>query len=87
MLVIKSFWPVMDLDMRTTLCNTGSNPFSLFCQTKSPGAKLSAIVMLISDGFIVCVFVWVWFVCMGVVCMCICVGVWCVIMFESFYSI
>ena len=80
MLVIKSFWPVMDLDMRTTLCNTGSNPFSLFCQTKSPGAKLSAIVMLISDGFIVCVgvFVWVW---------CVCMGLWCVIMFESFYSI
>ena len=71
MLVIKSFWPVMDLDMRTTLCNTGSNPFSLFCQTKSPGAKLSAIVMLISDVFIVGVFVWVW----------------CVIMFETFYSI
>ena len=59
MLVIKSFWPVMDLDMRTTLCNTGSNPFSLFCQTKSPGAKLSAIVMLISDEFIVCVGVFV----------------------------
>lgn len=65
MLVIKSFWPVMDLDMRTTLCNTGSNPFSLFCQTKSPGAKLSAIVMLISDEFIVCVGVF----CMGVVCL------------------
>ena len=79
-LVIKSFWPVMDLDMRTTLCNTGSNPFSLFCQTKSPGAKLSAIVMLISDEFIVYVgvCVCVWYVCMGL---------WCVIMFESFYSI
>ena len=71
MLVIKSFWPVMDFDMRITLCITGSNPFSLFCQTKSPGAKLSAIVMLISDVFIVGVFVWVW----------------CVIMFETFYSI
>lgn len=81
MLVIKSFWPVMDLDMRTTLCNTGSNPFSLFCQTKSPGAKLSAIVMLISDEFIVCVGV---FVC-G--CGMFVWGLWCVIMFETFYSI